>query len=101
MEHLREGIGLRGYGQSNPLQAYDMEVYELFDRLLYYIDAKIAIYLTNAEITQNTQMKQPEKMLASDGKKKAKAEPRRVKKQGRNELCSCGSGKKYKQCCGK
>ena len=60
MEHLREGIGLRGYGQTNPLQAYAMEGYELFDRMLDNIDAKIAIYLLNAEITQNTERKQSE-----------------------------------------
>ena len=101
MEHLREGIGLRGYGQTNPLQAYAMEGYELFDRMLDNIDAKIAIYLLNAEITQNTERKQPEKLLANDGKTKAKAQPKKVKKVGRNELCPCGSGKKYKQCCGK
>ena len=101
MEHLREGIGLRGYGQTNPLQAYTMEGYEMFDRLLDNIDSKICIYLMNAQIRQNTQMKQPEKMLANDGKKKAKAEPKRVKKIGRNQLCACGSGKKYKNCCGK
>ena len=101
MEHLREGIGLRGYGQTNPLQAYAMEGYELFDRMLDNIDAKIAIYLLNAEITQNTERKQPEKLLANDGKTKAKAQPKKVKKVGRNELCPCGSGKKYKNCCGK
>ena len=101
MEHLREGIGLRGYAQTSPLQAYTMEGYELFDRMLDSIDAKIAIYLLNAEITQNTERKQQHKLLANDGKKKAKAQPKKVKKVGRNELCPCGSGKKYKQCCGK
>ena len=65
------------------------------------IDAKIAIYLLNAEITQNTERKQSEKLLANDGKTKAKAQPKKVKKVGRNELCPCGSGKKYKNCCGK
>ena len=101
MEHLREGIGLRGYGQTNPLQAYAMEGYEIFDRMLDNIDAQIAIYIMNAEIRQNTERKQPEKMLANDGKTKAKAKPKRVKKVGRNEPCPCGSGKKYKNCCGK
>ncbi len=101
MEHLREGIGLRGYAQTNPLQAYTMEGYELFDRMLDSIDAQQAIYLMNAQITQNTKMSQPQKMLANDGKTKAKSKPKQVKKIGRNELCPCGSGKKYKQCCGK
>ena len=101
MEHLREAIGLRGYGQTNPLQAYAMEGYEIFDNMLDRIDAQIAIYMMNAEIRQNTERKQPEKMLANDGKIKAKATPKKVKKVGRNEPCPCGSGKKYKNCCGK
>ena len=101
MEHLREGIGLRGYGQTNPLQAYTMEGYEVFERMLDNIDAQISIYLMNAEIRQNTERKQTTKMLANDGKQKAISKPKTVKKVGRNELCTCGSGKKYKQCCGK
>ena len=64
MEHLREGIGLRGYGQTNPLQAYAMEGYELFDRMLDNIDAKIAIYLLNAEITQKHRKKTTRKIIS-------------------------------------
>ncbi len=101
MEHLREGIGLRGYGQSNPLQAYTLEGYELFDNLVAGIDSQISVFLLKAEITQNTERKQTIKGTANDGKEKLKASPKKAQKTGRNEACPCGSGKKYKVCCGK
>ena len=101
MEHLRDGIGLRGYAQTNPLQAYTMEGYEMFDNLLNNIDSKISLYLLKAEITQNTERKQTIVGKAQDGKEKLKSTPKTSKKIGRNDPCPCGSGKKYKQCCGK
>ena len=101
MEHLKEGIGLRGYGQVNPVQAYTMEGFELFEDLLTRIDNQIATFLLNAEIRQNVTRKQTLDGKANDGKEKEKATPKRVNKIGRNEPCPCGSGKKYKNCCGK
>ena len=101
MEHLREGIGLRGYGQTNPLQAYTMEGYELFEQLLDDIDQQIAVNLMRTTITLNVEREQTIKGEANDGKEKVKSAPKRVKKIGRNDPCPCGSGKKYKQCCGK
>ena len=101
MEHLKEGIGLRGYSQTNPVQAYTMEGFELFDRLLDKIDNDISIFLLKAEIRQNTEMKQTIKGSANDGKEKIKSTPKKVIKIGRNDPCPCGSGRKYKQCCGK
>ena len=101
MEHLKEGIGLRGYSQTNPVQAYTMEGFELFDKLLDKIDNDISIFLLKAEIRQNTEMKQTIKGNANDGKEKVKSTPKKVTKIGRNDPCPCGSGKKYKQCCGK
>lgn len=100
MEHLKEGIGLRGYGQVNPIQAYTMEGFELFESFLTRIDNQIATFLLNAEIRQNIERKQTLDGKANDGKEKEK---RQVKsnKVGRNDPCPCGSGKKYKQCCGK
>jgi len=103
MDHLREGIGLRGYAQTNPLQAYTMEGYDLFDELLAGIEAKISIYLLKAEIRQNTDRTdiRTNKKVSSNGEK-AKATPvKKDKKVGRNDECPCGSGKKYKQCHGK
>ncbi|MDE5539490.1 MAG: preprotein translocase subunit SecA [Bacilli bacterium] len=101
MEHLKEGIGLRGYGQVNPIQAYTMEGFELFDEFLTRIDNQIATFLLNAEIRQNIERKQTLDGKASDGKEKEKKAPKRVNKIGRNDACPCGSGKKYKNCCGK
>lgn len=102
MEHLKEGVGLRGYGQSNPVQVYTMEGYEMFDNLLNKIDNDTALFLLKAEIRQNVERKQTLKGQASDGKEKVKSQPKRnANKIGRNDPCSCGSGKKYKNCCGK
>lgn len=102
MEHLKEGIMLRGYGQVNPLQAYTMEGFELFENLLDKIDEQIAEFLLKANIEQNTERKQTIKGVANDGKEKAKSTPKKKEvKIGRNDPCTCGSGKKYKQCCGK
>ena len=101
MEHLKEGIGLRGYGQVNPVQAYTMEGFELFDEFMNRIDNNIAILLLKAEVRQNIERKQTLEGSANDGKEKVKKAPKRVNKVGRNDPCPCGSGKKYKQCCGK
>ena len=101
MEHLKEGIGLRGYGQTNPVRAYTIEGFELFDKLLDKIDQDTVLFLLKAEIRQNVERKQTLKGTANDGKEKVKSAPKRVNKIGRNDPCPCGSGKKYKQCCGK
>ena len=101
MEHLKEGIGLRGYSQTNPVQAYTMEGFELFDKLLDKIDNDISVFLLKAEIRQNTEMKQTIKGSANDGKETIKSTPKKVTKIGRNDPCPCGSGKKYKNCHGR
>ena len=102
MSNLREGIGLRGYAQVDPLRAYTTEGFELYDELLNTIDKEITLFLIKAEIRQNTERKQVIKGVAVNDKTKIKkATPKQVNKIGRNEPCPCGSGKKYKQCCGK
>ena len=102
MEHLKEGVGLRGYGQSNPVQVYTMEGYEMFENLLNKIDSDIAQFLLKAEVKQNIERKQTLNGQTNDGKEKVKAQPKRnANKVGRNDPCPCGSGRKYKQCCGK
>jgi len=103
MEHLREGIGLRGYGQTNPLQAYTMEGYDLFDELMGSIESRISIFLLKAEVRQNTdRTDQRNNNVVHDTHNKTKGIPiKNNKKVGRNDECPCGSGKKYKQCCGK
>ncbi len=102
MAHLREGIHLRGYAQENPLRAYKTEGFDLYENLLSNIDKETTMFLVKAEIRQNIERKQVAKGEAvNDQTKTKKATPKQVNKIGRNEPCPCGSGKKYKQCCGK
>ena len=102
MSHLREGIHLRSYGQDDPLRAYTVEGFDLFDKMLQTIDKDITVFLVKAEITQNIERKEVSKeKVANDGKDHVKQKPAKSKKVGRNDPCPCGSGKKYKQCCGK
>ena len=103
MSHLREGIHLRGYAQEDPLRAYTMEGFDLFDSMLQKIDKDVSIFLLKAEIRQNIERKEkPKKLLTNDTEEKqVKKKPTRKQKIGRNDPCPCGSGKKYKQCCGK
>ncbi|MDD6402752.1 MAG: preprotein translocase subunit SecA [Mollicutes bacterium] len=103
MSHLREGIHLRGYAQEDPLRAYTMEGFDLFDSMLQKIDKDISIFLLKAEIRQNIERKEnTKKITTNDSEDKVeKKKPKRTKKVGRNDPCPCGSGRKYKQCCGK
>ncbi len=103
MSHLREGIYLRGYGQEDPLRAYTMEGFDLFDNMMQSIDKDISIMLIKAEVKQNIERKEvSKKQITNDNDDtKVKKQPKRVSKIGRNDQCPCGSGKKYKQCCGK
>lgn len=101
MDHLREGISLRGYANENPLQAYITEGFALFDKMMDVIEKEITIYLLKAEIRQNLEVKQVKGNTNSGTDKVSKSKPKTSKKVGRNDPCPCGSGKKYKQCCGK
>ena len=101
MSLLREGIHLRSYAQENPLRAYTTEGFEMFDAMLDTIEKETTMYLLRAEIRQNSTRKQVAKGEAVNDNKPKKKEPKKVSKIGRNEPCPCGSGKKYKQCCGK
>ena len=100
MESLKEGIFLRQYAQTNPLQAYTMEGFNMFEELLNTIDSRTSEFLLKANIEQNSEVKQTIKGQTNE--KVAEQKPIKNKKKiGRNELCACGSGKKYKNCCGK
>ena len=103
MSHLREGIHLRGYAQEDPLRAYTMEGFDLFDSMMQKIDKDVSIFLLKAEIRHNIERKEVvKKKLTNDVKEEGtKKAPKRVNKIGRNDQCPCGSGKKYKQCHGK
>ena len=102
MEHFREAIYLRGYGQQDPLRAYTVEGFDLFNKMLQNIDQEITLFLVKSEISQNQERQEISKSkMTNDGKVKLKNKPKKTEKVGRNDLCPCGSGKKYKQCCGK
>ncbi len=102
MAHLKEGIFLRQYAQDNPLRAYTQEGFELFDDMLENIDKYVTLYLLKAEIRQNIERKEVVKNKSTNDNDTTR-KGRTVKKEkiGRNDPCPCGSGKKYKQCCGK
>jgi len=102
MDHLKEGIILRQYAQENPLRAYTSEGFAMFENMLNEIDRQTAMYLLKAEIRQNLETKPVAKISTNEDKNKVKKlQPRKVTKIGRNDPCPCGSGKKYKMCCGK
>jgi preprotein translocase subunit SecA len=101
MSHLREGIHLRSYAQNDPLRAYTVEGFDLFDKMMINIDKDVTLLLVRAEIKQNIERKEVSKdKITNDGKDHVKKQAT-SKKVGRNDPCPCGSGKKYKQCCGK
>jgi preprotein translocase subunit SecA len=109
MNHLREGIGLRGYGQKDPLIEYKNESYRMFQTLLSAIDSEILNIIFKVEIQpqvseeQETQLTKAAKEATPQIKETRTREQKRVKKEkvGRNDPCPCGSGKKYKKCHGK
>ncbi len=102
LSHLREGIYLRGYGQEDPLRAYTMEGFDLFDKMMQRIDNDITLMLVRSEIRQNIERKEvSKKQVTNDSNETIKKQPKKSEKIGRNDPCPCGSGKKYKNCCGK
>jgi len=109
MDHLKEGIGLRGYGQQNPLIVYKKEAYEMFQDMISRIMEETVGILFRIQIEapeKINDLRQPkeQKMVYSSGgeaDQTKKPVRREQKKVGRNAPCPCGSGKKYKKCCGK
>ena len=106
MDHLKQGMGLRAYKQQDPAQAYQFEGSEMFDEMINSIKIDTVKYLFHVQVTQNTppERERVVKETATNmGGEDAAHEPirRSEEKIGRNDLCTCGSGKKYKNCCGK
>jgi preprotein translocase subunit SecA len=103
LDHLKEGIGLRGYGQKDPLREYQRESFELFldmlDRAKYDTVRKVfAVQPAKEEIEYHEPVMFFNK---SDGGPAVESSDKKDKKVGRNDPCPCGSGKKYKKCCGR
>ena len=102
MEQLKEGIGLRGYAQTNPLQAYALEGFQMFDNMLKETNREITTYLLKAEVRQNLERHENKNIKTNDSSEGTKKTPKKVEnKIGRNDPCPCGSGKKYKNCHGR
>ncbi|AKL93825.1 protein translocase subunit SecA [Clostridium aceticum] len=103
MDQLRQGIGLRAIGQVDPVRAYQVEGYDMFQEMINKIQEDTVRYLFNIEKEVKVQRRQVVKpTAASHGEEDAKAKPVEKKEEaGRNEACPCGSGKKYKKCCGR
>ena len=107
MDHLKEGIGLRGYGQQDPLVVYKREGFDMFATMIERIKEEVVgflfrIQITRAEEIARKEKTRQEKITYSHGDEGADSTVRRTKKKvGRNQPCPCGSGKKYKKCCGK
>ena len=117
MDHLRQGIGLRGYAQKQPIQEFKRESFEMFSDLLERIKTEVTKIIARVKIKQDDidELEQHEQQQMNyqhasannptqpqaQEAKKAETFVRDGRKVGRNEPCPCGSGKKYKQCCGK
>ncbi|MDW8136652.1 MAG: preprotein translocase subunit SecA [Thermodesulfobacterium sp.] len=114
LDYLKESVGLRGYGQKNPLQEYKKEAFHLFVHLMKRIKETTLSYLYRVELKEvleeieglEEEFQEPEKVQYKkenifEEKKEEKLQPLKVQKIGRNDPCPCGSGKKYKKCCGK
>ncbi|KEI12994.1 preprotein translocase subunit SecA [Clostridium novyi B str. ATCC 27606] len=105
MDHLRQGMGLRAYRQQDPVQAYQFEGSEMFDEMINSIKIDTVKYLFHIQVERNIERERVAKETSTNinGDDSLKQEPvrRDDDKVGRNDLCPCGSGKKYKNCCGK
>lgn len=104
MDQLKQGIGLRAMGQQDPVRAYQVEGFDMFEEMIKNIREDTIRYLFNFEVEEKVERKRVANITgASHGSSEPKKQKTVVKgkKIGRNEPCPCGSGKKYKKCCGK
>jgi preprotein translocase subunit SecA len=107
MDHLREGIGLRGYGQKDPVREYQREGYEMFMEMIFRIKMDVLeklclVKIQREEEVEEIRQKQKQDYIMSRGEDvpETKTIKHEGDKIGRNDPCPCGSGKKYKKCCG-
>ena len=108
MDHLKEGIGLRGYGQKDPIREYQKEGYEMFMEMVQSIKDDTVSKLCMVHIQKEEEIEEIRErssrdyVLSRGEDMKTQATVKRGgEKVGRNDPCPCGSGKKYKKCCGK
>lgn len=107
MDHLKEGIGLRGYAQKDPLVEYQREAFDLFSDMIErwkesVVERIFKVQITKEEDIKDEGLRRTQRYHYSRGEEPAHTPVRRNgKKVGRNDPCPCGSGKKYKKCCGR
>ena len=105
MTELRQGIRLRAYAQTDPVIAYKKESLDMFEEMIADIQAETVRRLYSVRLKKNEEIKRERVASATSenvgGDGTVKKKPRRVQKIGRNDPCPCGSGKKYKNCCGR
>jgi len=97
MDYLRQGIGLRGYAQKNPKNEYKRESFEMFEEMLYTNNYEIVKILARIKINDNINSKVDKLNTIPPANKKLNSNEKLI---SRNSPCPCGSGKKYKRCCG-
>ena len=104
MQDLRQGIRLRAYAQTNPVDAYKAESLHMFEEMIAAIQEETVRRLYSVRLRKNEEIKRKQvadRITEGRGDGTVKKQPRRVQKVGRNDPCPCGSGKKYKKCCGR
>jgi preprotein translocase subunit SecA len=104
MEHLKRAIGLRAYRQQEPAQAYQFEGSQMFDEMIYNIKVDTIKYLLHVQIEKAPERERVVRNVSTNQQEDSvvKKKPvRKAKTVGRNDPCPCGSGKKYKNCCGR
>lgn len=100
MDQLREGISLRAYGHIDPIQAYQMEGYDMFMDLVRSIKEDTVKYMYNVNVSNMPEREQVAEPITTNQEESQRKPVVKEEKIGRNEMCPCGSGKKYKKCCG-
>ncbi len=101
MDQLKQGVSLRAIGNEDPVKAYQNEGFDMFEELIRTIQFDTVKYIMNVSLETKTDRKRNIRITSESNKEVKKKPIRRVKKIGRNEPCPCGSGKKYKHCCGR
>jgi len=102
MDHLKQGIGLRAYKQQDPAQAYQMEGSEMFAEMIENIKHETVKYLFHVKVEKAPERERVAEITSTNEDSSLKKEPVKKKaKPNRNDTCPCGSGHKYKNCCGR
>lgn len=101
MDQLKTGIGLRAYGQKDPVQAYQIEGSQMFEDMNREIRSDFLRFLFHVEDPEKVEKKRMSKNIKEGASDKQQTIKRQAPKVGRNDPCPCGSGKKYKNCCGR